>query len=146
MRGSKLTISILIILVVGLHGLPVLLNLQGKKDRIWPIMGWSMYRNARDSHQPVQAVIRRLIGVTVRDNKVDIKPEHGGLGYYAFYPLYLRPMWQGNASTAQELAARVNAYRDDPIVEFRLTSETYTVTNHGLVKEDKQGYTYRVVE
>jgi hypothetical protein len=105
-----------------------------------------MYRNARDAHQPVRAVTRRIIGVTARGNRVNIEPQHAGLGYFAFMPLYFQPMWRGDASVAQEFARRINVDRDDPIVEFRLVNRIYTITKRGLVKEDQLGHIYRVGE
>jgi hypothetical protein len=149
MRQPKLYISILIMLVIGLHAIPVLFHFQGKrKDRIWPIMGWSMYSRSFDAARPIRTVTSRIVGVTATGEEVEMKWSHSGLGFWAFHELYVEPMWAGEASAAQGLAERVNRSREKPIIAFRLYKEIFTLTDTGILTEKaaEPVMTYRVVE
>lgn len=145
MGQPKLFISILIILVIGLHALPVLQRLQGKRETLWPVMIWAMYKNSR-APGPIRSVIRRYIGMTSRGDELGIGPWQSGLSSFALNRLYFRPMRKGDVSAARRLADRLNLHREDPIVAFRLESTTYTVTDSGVVTEDNPAVMYRVVD
>jgi hypothetical protein len=166
LQQSKQCISVLILLVIGLHALPVLQGLLGKKQTFWPIMSWSMYRGSHSSQRPVQTAIRRTFAVTSAGHEFDIESEFAkprrslfnlfpgrieddtdalGLGYFAYARFYLRPMWEGDAHAAQGFAERLNRGREDPIVELRLESETHKVTNSGIIKELNPALVYRVM-
>ena len=55
-------------------------------------------------------------------------------------------MRKADSSVAKALAGRLNRQRENPIVELRLESETYTITNTGIVREDNPVVAYRIVE
>jgi hypothetical protein len=166
LQESKLFISLVILTVIGLHALPVLQGLLGRKQTFWPVMSWSMYRNSYSSERPVRTTIRRTVAITSAGQEFDIESEFTkprrsffnvfpgrieadtdslGLGYFAFARFYLRPMWAGDGSAARELAERLNRGREDPIIELRLESETYTVINGGIVKEFNPVLAYRAM-
>ena len=145
MDKRKLIISIGILVVVGLHAVPLVQRLQGKRQTFWPIMAWGMYRNSRGSG-PIQASIRRIIGITSTGEEWEVGPWDAGLSYFAFGRLYLTPMWKGDAFAAQRLADRLDRHRHDGIVEFRLEGETYTLTNSGVIKEDNPVIFYQVAD
>jgi hypothetical protein len=145
MDQPKLFISIFIILVIGLHALPVLQRLQGESQTVWPVMAWGMYRNSRNPG-PIQTRQTRLIGTTSTGNEFEIDSEFSGLSFNALTRLYLRPMREGDDSAARQLADRLNRHREDPFVAFRMENETYTVTDSGIVKEHKPATIYRVVD
>ena len=166
-QQSKLFISILILLIIGLHPLPILQELQMGRQSFWPIMAWGMYRHSHDSKSSIQTVIRYTIAITSSGEELSIESiftqQYGrldffnlfrprstadsnfvGLNYFGLSRLYLGPMWGGDAAAAQRLADRLNRAREARIVEFRLESEIYTVTGTGIVKEDNPVITYRV--
>jgi hypothetical protein len=143
MRQRKRFISIFILMVIGLHAVPVLQRLQDERQTLWPIMAWGMYRNAR-APGPIQTTIRRVVGTTSKGEEETITPNLLGLSGYAFERMYIKPMRAGHSSAAHQLIARLNLSRDDPFVELRLQSETYRVTETGVVKEDNPVIAYRV--
>ena len=144
MSRCKLLISLLIIIVVGLHALPLLQRLQGKRQTLWPIMAWGMYRNSVPAHATISTALRRIVGITDSGKEVVVEPKHSGLSSFAFDRMYGMPMWQGNASAARELAERLNRKRDEPFIEFRLEGESYTLTDSGIVQEALPIIAYRV--
>jgi hypothetical protein len=84
------------------------------------------------------------MGITLSGKEVAIGPEQIGLSKFAFNRIYRNPMQQGNASIAQQLAERLNLKRNDPLVEFHLEGEFYTLTASGVVKEALPVIVYRV--
>jgi hypothetical protein len=48
----------------------------------------------------------------------------------------------GNPSAPRRLAERINRGREDPVVEFRIDSETFVITEAGVVLEGKQSVSY----
>jgi hypothetical protein len=132
---SKMFVSIFVLLLLGGHALPVLQELQGHRQTLWPIMAWGMYRYAHDGTRPIQVSVRRLIGITARGKEFEITADHSGLFHTGFVRLYLGPIIHGDVSAAQGLADRVNIGRDDPVVALRLEGETHTLTPDGVVQK-----------
>jgi hypothetical protein len=89
--------------------------------------------------------MRRVVAITLLGEKMTLSMDLVGLSSYAFGRLYLSSMSRGDLSAAQQLADRLNLGREDPFVEFRLESETYMVTDAGVVKADNPVITHRVV-
>jgi hypothetical protein len=144
MQGPKLYISIAILLVIGLHALPVLQELRGTRQTFWPVMAWGMYRQSHDPKRPIQASLNRIIAFTAAGEALPIGPPEAGLGYFAFSRFYLGPMSTGDASAARGLAERINPHQQEPIIELRVESGTYMVTDTGLVKDNSRLATYRI--
>jgi hypothetical protein len=107
-------------------------------------MAWGMYRYAHDGKQPIQASVRRLIGITSQGQEFEINAADSGLFDFGFERLYLGPIINGDASAAQALAQRVNRGRKDPVVGLRLEGEIYTLTNNGVVKKNYDNVTYSI--
>jgi hypothetical protein len=144
MQRAKLFISIAIVLIIGLHALPVLQELRGSRQAFWPIMAWGMYRSAHDPKRPIQTIKRQIVAITAGGETLHIGPPEAGLGYFAFARFYLGPMSTGDSSAARQLVARISRDQDDPIVEIRLERETYMITDSGLVREISPVITYRL--
>jgi hypothetical protein len=143
MIQSKAVISILIILIIGLHALPIIQRLQGERQTLWPVMAWGMYKKSRNPG-PIRMVIRHITGVTSMSEKKSVDASLIGLSSYAAQRLYLNSIWAGDSSAAQNLADRLNSGRGDPFVEFRLESETRTLTEAGIATEYNPVIIYRV--
>jgi hypothetical protein len=140
MRQPKIWVSIFILLIIALHAVPAL-NRDLKK-RVWPFLDWAMYKDSRPAG-PIQAKKKRIVGLTLKGQKEEVTPFLVGSSGFALQALYEQPMWNGDSSAAQRLFRRVNLKREDPFVEFRLESATYTVTDTGVVEEDNPVVTYR---
>jgi hypothetical protein len=134
MHPRNLAISIVILLIIGLHAVPVLFY-QGNSQTGWPILAWAMYARALPPG-PIQTTLRHIVGVTQQGRQEQITPRFVGLSKTALRKLYLQPMWIGDSSAARELLDRLNRGRHDPLVELRVEGQKYTLSD-GVVLEEK---------
>jgi hypothetical protein len=140
MPQRKTLISIVILLVIGLHALPVLYR--SERGTLWPFMQWAMYKNSRKAG-PIDARQRRILAITAQGQRDTVTPRLLGLSITVLKQRYLVPIANGDLSPAPELIDRLNRHCDDPVVQLRLEGETYTVTDTGIVKTDNPVVTYR---
>jgi hypothetical protein len=140
MREPKTLISIAIILVILLHAAPLLYRAERKT--MWPFLDWAMYKDSRPAG-PIRAYKKRIMGITARGQRESVTTDLTGVSITSFNMLYLQPMWTRDSSAARQLLRRLNRERQDSFVELRLESETYTVTDSGVVKEENPVITYR---
>jgi hypothetical protein len=131
--------SVVIVLAIGLHALPVLYRRE--RGTLWPFMQWAMYKNSRPAG-PVEVQQRRMLAVTASGARDTVTPRLLGLSVTVLEQDYLRPMRTGDTSVAPRLLDRLNQGREDPYVELRLESETYTVTDTGLARRSNPVVTY----
>lgn len=141
MRQPKLWISIFILLVIGLHAVPVL-SFQGNRQTRWPILAWAMYAKSNPPG-PIEMMKRRIVGVTAAGRQELVTPHLVGVNRGALTTRYVRSMWLGDTAVAQQLLSRLNHERKDPFVELRLEGEKYTLVGDSIVKEDFPVLTYR---
>jgi hypothetical protein len=142
MPRRKTLVSIVILLVIGLHAVPVLYR--SERGTLWPFMQWSMYKNSVPPG-PVDAHQRRILAITAGGRSDTVTPHLLGLSITVLKERYLVPIAKGDLSPAPELIARLNRHRSDPVVELRLEGETYTVTDTGIASRDDPEVTYRAV-
>jgi hypothetical protein len=140
MPSRKTVISIVILLAIGLHAAPVLL--WSERGTLWPFMRWAMYKNSRkpgriDTHQ------RRVVAVTASGAADTVTPYLLGLSITVLKQRYIGPIGTGDRAAAAELVDRLNRGRSDPVVELRLTGETYSITDTGIVRSEYPAVTYR---
>jgi hypothetical protein len=140
MREPKTLISIAVILVILLHAAPLLYRAERKT--MWPFLDWAMYKDSRPPG-PIRAYKKRIMGITVRGQRESVTTDLTGVSITSFNMLYLQPMWTRDSSAAWQLLRRLNRERQDSFVELRLESETYTVTDSGVVREENPVITYR---
>ena len=140
MPRPKTLVSIVIVLVIGLHAVPVLYR--SERGTLWPFMRWTMYRNSRKAG-PIDTHQRRILAITATGRSDTVTPRLLGLSITVLKQRYLVPIATGDLSPAPELIDRLNRHRDDPVVELRLEGETYTVTDTGIVRTDDPVVTYR---
>jgi hypothetical protein len=140
MPQRKTLVSVVILLVIGLHAVPVLYRRE--RGTLWPFMQWAMYKNSREAG-PIDARQRRIVAITATGRSDTLTPSLVGLSTTVLTQRYLVPIATGDLSPAPELIDRLNRHRDDPVVELRLEGETYTVTDTGIVRTDDPVITYR---
>ena len=133
MSPPKIGISILILLVIALHAAPVIYSAERKT--LWPFLRWSMYKGSVGS-DGVRAHKRQVIGRSAGGEEVVVTPELAGLSPTVLDQRFLFPMWKGDPAAAQALIARLNGWRADPLVELRIESETWAVTDGRLTKRE----------
>ena len=129
MRNSKAWVSLWIVLAVGLHAVPIALR-QRQNQTTWPWLTWAMYKDSRPAG-PIVGERRRLSGVTEAGRPVTIDEDSVGLSKFVVNRVFYRPWLLGDTTAAPRLFAQLNQRRRDPLVEIRLSVETYTVTDSG---------------
>ena len=142
-RPKHLMISLFIVAIIGLHGLPILQKLWGRDQTLWPIMAWGMYKNSRSADEPIQTFVKRLTATTATGKELEIRPRNAGLNFHAFQRMYMRGLNRRDAATAERLLQRLNYNRQDPVVAIRLESLVYTITDSGLVETAEPPFVYR---
>jgi hypothetical protein len=140
MPRRKTLVSIVILLVIGLHAVPVLYR--SERGTLWPFMQWAMYKSSRKAG-PIDTRQRRILAITATGRIDTVTPHLLGLSITVLQQRYLVPIARGDLSSAPELIDRLNRDRDDPVVELRLEGETYTMTDSGIVRTDDPVVTYR---
>lgn len=142
MRNSKVWISILILLVIGLHAVPVL-SYQGHRQNRWPFLAWAMYAKSQPPG-PIQTMNRRIIATTSKGERQEVTAHLLGVRRPVLRNNYIQTLWVGDSSAARHLFRQLNRGRDDPFVELRVEGERFTVTDTGVAKEALRGILYRV--
>jgi hypothetical protein len=140
LREPKTLISIAILLVILLHAVPLVYRAERKT--IWPFLDWAMYKESRPAG-PIRAFKKHVVGITAHGQRESVTTELAGVSITSFNMLYVQPMWTRDSSAAQRLLERLNQEREDPFVELRLESETYTVTDSGVAREENPAIIYR---
>ncbi len=141
MRQPKVWISLLILTVIGLHALPIL-SYQGHRQNRWPILAWAMYAKSFPPG-PIEALRKRIVTVAASGARSELSPHEVGVSRPTLGKSFTRPLWDGDTATARDLFRRLNRDRADPIVEFRLEGEKYSVSDTGVVKETFPPIIYR---
>jgi hypothetical protein len=142
MRKSKVWISIVILLILGLHALPVL-SYQGHRQTRWPFLAWAMYAKSFPPG-PIQTVKRRIVGRTFKGETTQLTGYLVGVPTPTLRNAYIKPLLAGDSTAARELLSRLNRDREDPFVEVWVEGEQHTLTDSGIVKENFRGTTFRV--
>ena len=139
----KAVSSAVIILIIGLHAVPVIWAAQ--RDALWPFMVWAMYKNARPSG-PVVVNQRHILARSASGEQDTVTPHLLGLSITVLDQRFHRPLMGGDTTVVPLLFERLNRGRTDPYVELRLVSRTYTVTDTGLAQRENPVTTYRAPE
>jgi hypothetical protein len=131
----------LILLVLGLHAVPVL-SYQGMRQTRWPFLTWAMYAKSYRPG-PIQTMNRFLVGTTLQGKKEEVSPTLVGLSKPTFRNMYINPLYRGDSAPAHELLSRLNRGRNDPFVELRTIGTRYTLADTGVVTEQLPIFVYR---
>jgi hypothetical protein len=135
MREPKVVwISILILVIIGLHALPVL-SWQGHRQTRWPILSWAMYAKSYPPG-PIEVLTRRMIATAESGAEEEIKAWLAGLPFPAFRNAYLVPMSRHDSAAPRALLAQLNKGRSDRLVALRLVQVRSTLTDTGVVREE----------
>jgi hypothetical protein len=138
--SNKTWISLFILLVLGLHAVPVL-SYQGVRQTRWPFLAWAMYAKSYPPG-PITATMRKIVGTSAGGKREEITPKLVGLSGAAFRNAYGVPLWKGDSAAARELMDRINRGRRDPVRELRLESIEYRLGNHGVVVDTAPARTF----
>jgi hypothetical protein len=139
----KTLASVVIVLVIALHAVPVLYS--AERDTVWPFMIWAMYKNSRPAG-PVEVHQRHILAVTGSGARDTVTPNLLGVSITVLNQRYDRPLMNGDSMVASQLFERLNRDRTDPYVRLELVSEIYTVTDTGLARGQSPVVVYRASE
>jgi hypothetical protein len=131
--SNKTWISLFILLVLGLHALPVL-SYQGVRQTRWPFLVWAMYAKSYPPG-PITATMRKIVGTSASGKQEEVTPKLVGLSGPAFRNAYGVPLWKGDSAAARELMDKINRERRDALVELRLESIQYRLGANGIVMD-----------
>jgi hypothetical protein len=138
---SRTRISLLILLIISLHAVPVVSYQKARQTR-WPFLLWAMYAK---SYPPGPIVVqrRRVMAASAGGKEEEITAQMVGLPTPAFRNIYVTPLWNGDSALGSELIRRLNDHRDDPVVQLRLEGEQLILADTGTVREPLPTVTYR---
>jgi hypothetical protein len=138
-RHRRTLISGGIVLVIALHAVPLLYP----RDRFWPFMQWSMYRDS-NAPGPIFTRIRKVFATTKSGKVEAITPGYTGLSIFVLERDYFRPWFKGDSTAPSRLLEMLNVQRrEDPFVGVRLEVTKYTVTDSGIVTEQSTPTTFQ---
>jgi hypothetical protein len=140
MPRHRALISATIVLVIGLHAVPVIYR--AERGTLWPFMQWAMYKSSSPPG-PIQTQTRRIVATSAAGQEEEVTPEMLGLSITVLESWYLRPMGLGDSTAAVRLMDRLNRDSNDSIVAVRLESAVYTVTDTGVARQDKPPIMFR---
>jgi len=133
-------ISLFILLLLGLHALPVL-SYQGVRQTRWPFLVWAMYARSIPPG-PIEVTLRTLYGATSNGRDQEVTPADVGLSGPAFRNAYLLPLANGDTGTARVLLDRINEHRTEPLVDLRLETIRHRLVDTGVVTEMPPAFHY----
>ena len=139
--SQKTRISLLILLVIGLHAVPVL-SYQGERQTRWPFLAWAMYARSYPPG-PIAIATRRLVATYASGKEEQVTERLVGLPGPALMKTYIAPLWKGDSMPAYELIQRLNRGRSDPVVQLRREGERRLLVDTGVVREALPVVTYR---
>lgn len=140
--GVKTRISLFILLVLGLHVLPVV-SYQGVRQTRWPFLTWAMYAR---SYPPgmIDMVTRKLIAISPRGMQREVSYRDVGLSLPAFNNNYLESFARGDSAAAEWLIDRLNRVGSDSVTELRLGVIRYRLTDSGVAVDTLPDMVYTV--
>jgi hypothetical protein len=128
--STRTKVSAFILLIVGLHALPVL-SYQGARQTRWPFLTWAMYAQSYPPG-PIEAFVRRLVAVSADGTTRPITYKDVGLTVPALESRYVRPWSRGDTSAGRWLVDRLNRVGPDSVTQLRLKSLRYRLVASGI--------------
>jgi hypothetical protein len=126
----KTRVSLFILLVLGLHAIPVLFY-QGVRQTRWPFLLWAMYAQSTPPG-PIQALTRRLYAVTPGGTAREITSVDVGLTLPGFASNYLAPISRGDTAAGRWVINRLHQVGMDSVVQLRLVTARSTLVDTGI--------------
>jgi hypothetical protein len=128
--SARAKISAFIVLVLGLHALPVL-SWQGAQQTRWPFLVWAMYAQSTPPG-PIQAFVSQLVAVSPHGTTREITSRDVGLSVPALASRYTRPFSRGDTSAGRWLVDRLNRVGQDSVAQIRLQTLRYRLVESGI--------------
>lgn len=138
--GARTRVSLLILLLLGLHAIPVL-SYQGYRQTRWPILTWAMYARSYPAG-PIQLTIRRVDQVTRSGQRFEVTAGDIGLANPTFSKMFMVPLAGGDSAVARDLMRRLNAVQADSVARLEVELIRYELADTGVVRDTLQAVVY----
>ncbi|HKT58923.1 MAG TPA: hypothetical protein VJQ46_02665 [Gemmatimonadales bacterium] len=137
---SKASITVFILLILGLHAVPVLAY-QGLRQTRWPFLMWAMYAQSYPPG-PIEAMRRELVAISSRGTIRPVSYHDVGLTRPGFSGNYLMPLGRGDTSAGRWLIDRLNQVGPDTIVRIQLETIRWRLVDTGIALDTLPGVAY----
>jgi hypothetical protein len=137
---SRTSITIFILLILGLHAVPIL-SYQGLRQTRWPFLLWAMYAESYPPG-PIEAMRRQLLAVSSRGVIRPINYRDVGLTRPGFSGNYLMPLGRGDTSAGRWLMERLNRVGPDTTVRLQLETIRWRLVDTGIALDTLPGVVY----
>jgi hypothetical protein len=131
--SARARISAFILLVLGLHALPVL-SYQGMRQTRWPFLVWAMYAQSYPAG-PVETLRWRLFATSREGRTREITSDDVGLSGPGFKVSYVARFARGDMPTGRWLFDRLNAVGPDSVTQLRLETIRYRLVDSGITAD-----------
>lgn len=138
--STRTKVSAFILVIVGLHALPVL-SYQGAQQTRWPFLTWAMYAQSYPPG-PIQAFVRQLVAVSADGTTRPITSHDVGLTVPALESRFVRPWSRGDTAAGRWLVDRLNRVGPDSIAQLRLESLRYRLVHSGIAVDTLPAVVY----
>lgn len=129
MSTGRRNLSMFILLILGLHLVPIVREWTGARETLWPFLSWGMFRH--DSRPPVVADRLRIVASTPEGSRL-VVPADTGFDRFGFRRFYQMPFRAGDFAPAQELARRLSRRWRTSIDSILVEKTTFTLSREGL--------------
>jgi hypothetical protein len=136
----KSSISVFILLILGLHAVPVLFY-QGLRQTRWPFLLWAMYAQSYPPG-PIEAMRRQLTAITASGTKRPVTYKDVGLTLPGFTGNYVMPLGRGDTSAGRWLIGRLNQVGPDTVVGLQLQTIRWRLVDSGIAFDTLPGIVY----
>ncbi|MGH7513459.1 MAG: hypothetical protein ACREOQ_11110 [Gemmatimonadales bacterium] len=138
--SARTRISLLILIVLGLHALPVL-SYQGVRQTRWPFLVWAMYARSYPAG-PIEVVLRNLVAVSPEGERREVDASVVGLSGPAYRNNYLAPFSRGDSTAGRWLIDRLNRLGPDSVAQIRLETVRYRLVDPGVAVDTLPAIVY----
>ena len=138
--SAQTKISAFILLVLALHGLPVL-SYQGAQQTRWPFLVWAMYAQSTPPG-PIEAFMYQWLAISPHGMTRKLSAKDVGLSSSALGSRVTRPISRGDTSAGRWLLDRVNRLAPDSVAQVRLETFRYRLVESGIAVDTLPAIVY----
>lgn len=138
--SAQTKISAFILLVLALHGLPVL-SYQGAQQTRWPFLVWAMYAQSTPPG-PIEAFTYQLVAISPQGTTRKLSSKDVGLSTPALGSRVTRPMSRGDTSAGRWALDRMNRLGPDSVAQIRLETLRYRLVESGIAVDTLPAVVY----
>ena len=138
--SAQTKISAFILVVLALHGLPVL-SYQGAQQTRWPFLVWAMYAQSTPPG-PIEAFMYEFLAISPQGKSRTFTSKDVGLSGSALGSRVTRPMIRGDTSAGRWVLDRLNRLGRDSVAQVRLETFRYRLVESGVAVDTLPAVVY----